>query len=365
MYQTSIIIPMWNEEAWVQQAYQQLKKFIEDNKLDAQLVFATDGCTDRTVEIIQELQKKDPSLINFNHTDKLGRGKALRYCFHNLDTPYLIYMDSDLATDINHIPQLIQYLDGGSDVVTGSRLMEESSVKRSKKRDLFSRVYNLSCRLAFGSKLHDHQCGFKAFRRDSLIKFIDEVENNGWFWDTELLLRAQRMKLKVKEFPVVWTDRDETASKVNVWKDAKNMGWNLIQLRWKLLPLSLQQFVKFCIVGAVNTLITLLVLFILDSTIGRGQFGYPFAYGVGAINSYIWNKFITFQQKQVTKRTPIQFILFFILALGGMFVYSYTALFFEEIVGFHYAIASIAGTIVNFLIQFLISKFVVFRKYLE
>jgi putative flippase GtrA len=181
----------------------------------------------------------------------------------------------------------------------------------------------------------------------------------------ELLLRAQRMKLKIKEFPVVWIDRDETASKVNVWKDAKNMGWNLIQLRWKILPLSLQQFIKFSIVGVFNTLITLLILFILDSTIGRGQFGYPFAYGVGAINSYIWNKLITFRQKQVSKRTPIQFILFFVLALCGLFIYSYTALFFEEVVGFHYAIASIVGTISNFLIQFLISKFVVFRKYLE
>jgi glycosyltransferase involved in cell wall biosynthesis len=361
-FKYSIIIPMWNEEKWVEKTYNLLKTYIIEQKIPAQLIFATDGCTDNTVQIIQQLQKKDSELLLFNHEEKLGRGRALNIAIKNLQTPYIIYMDSDLATKLNHIYDLTSALVDGADVVTGSRLMKDSVCVRSKKRSIFSKVFNILTRLVFKSKLNDHQCGFKAFRRESLLPFLDEIIDKGWFWDTELLLRAQRRGLKVVEFPITWEDRDAEESKVNVWKDAKNMGLKIIKLRWILLPDSLKQLIKFGTVGITNTLITIFTLFLLDVTIGRGEFGYSFAYLIGGINSYIWNKTFTFNQKKFSKSSTIQFIIFFIFAVLGLLIYSNIATLLEKALNFHYVFASIGGTIFNFLIQFMINKYIIFRK---
>jgi len=359
---TSIIVPMWNEESWVEQAYEEIKRVIQEENLDAQIVFATDGCTDRTVEIIEGLQKKDPSLILFNYPGKLGRGLALKRAFNKIDTPYVIYMDSDLATDLKHLPQMIARLDKGADIVTGSRLMKGAECVRSSKRNWFSRVYNLMARFLFRSKIHDHQCGFKGFNRDKIMKTLSQVRSNGWFWDAEILLRGQKNGLNVEEFPVRWNDRVEQASKVNVWKDAKNMGFELIQLRIDLLPDSLMQMMTFAGVGVSNTLISMLTLFILESTVGRGDWGYYFAYAVGIINSFILNRKFTFKEKGVTKRTYVQFGGFVGVYLIGMIIYSEAAKFIEVSFGLFYLYAALAATFIEFIFTFTMSKLAIFRK---
>jgi len=359
---TSIIIPMWNEESWVEQAYDRIRQVIKEENLDAQIVFATDGCTDRTVEIIEELQKKDPSLILFNYPEKLGRGRALRRAFVKVDTPYVIYMDSDLATDLRHLPQLIAKLDEGADIVTGSRLIKGSKCVRSTKRNWFSRVYNLMARFLFRSKIHDHQCGFKGFNRQNIMPTLRQVRSNGWFWDAEILLRGQKAGLNVVEIPIVWKDREEAASKVNVWKDAKNMGTELIQLRIDMLPESLVQMMSFATVGVSNTLVTLLTLFILESTIGRGDWGYYFAYSVGIVNSFILNRRFTFKEKGITKRTFGQFGGFIGVYLIGMIIYSETARIIENAFGFFYLYAALGATFVEFLFTFTMSKLAIFRE---
>jgi glycosyltransferase involved in cell wall biosynthesis len=358
----SIVIPMWNEEAWVEQAYQRIKRAINENKLDAQIVFATDGCTDRTVEIIEEIQKKDSSVILFNHPTKLGRGRALKRAFKKVDTEYIVYMDSDLATDMKHLSQLIGHLDNGADIVTGSRLMKGSECKRSRKRNTFSRVYNFLARFLFQSKMHDHQCGFKGFNRMKILEVLDDVKSNGWFWDAEILLRGQKEGLEVVEFPVSWSDREDESSKVNLWKDARDMGIELLQLRLELLPKSLTQMISFAGVGVTNTLISLIALWILENTIGRGDWGYYIAYMAGIINSFILNRKFTFNEKGVTKRTFGQFAGFIAMYLAAMIIYSETAKFLELALGFFYLFAAIASTAVEFIFTFTISKAVIFRK---
>ncbi|MHA2142877.1 MAG: glycosyltransferase [Candidatus Thorarchaeota archaeon] len=359
---TSIVIPMWNEEAWVEQAYQRVTKAINENKLDAQIVFATDGCTDRTVGIIQAIQKKDSSVILYNHPTKLGRGRALKRAFKKVDTPYIVFMDSDLATDLKHLPQLIDHLDKGADIVTGSRLMKGSECKRSRKRNTFSRVYNFLARFLFRSKIHDHQCGFKGFNRTKILKVLDDVKSNGWFWDAEILLRGQKEGLEVVEFPVSWSNREDDSSKVNLWKDARRMGIELLLLRVEFLPMSLMQMLSFAGVGVSNTLISLATLWILENTIGRGDWGYYFAYAIGIINSFILNRKFTFREKGVSKRTFGQFAGFVAMYLAAMIIYSETARFLEVTLGFFYLFAALASTAVEFIFTFTMSKVVIFRK---
>lgn len=358
---TSIVVPMWNEEAWVEHAYHEIKNVIEKYNLDAQIVFATDGCTDRTVEIIENLQKSDPSLILFNDPNRLGRGLALKRVFAWVKTPYVVYMDSDLATDLRHLPQIISYLDEGADIVTGSRLMKNSECVRSQKRDTFSRVYNFLARLLFQSKLQDHQCGFKGFNRRSIMKTLRNVKSNGWFWDTEILIRGQKDGLKIVEFPIRWTDRAEDASKVNVWKDAKNMGTELALLRIHLLSKGLMQMMSFAIIGVSNTLIALTTLWILQSTIGRGSWGYAFAYALGIVNSFILNRRFTFEERGVSSRTFGELTGFIVLNVIAMVFYSIIATFLEKSLSFFYLWSGLITTFIIFMFTFVVSKLAIFK----
>lgn len=358
----SIVVPMWNEESWVETAYQEIRNIIRKNNLDAQIVFATDGCTDRTVEIIQDLQKRDSSLILFNESNKLGRGLALTKAFQKLYTPYIAFMDGDLAADVRHLPKLIEHLDSGGDIVTGSRLMKNSECVRNHRRDMFSRVYNLMARFLFRSKIHDHQCGFKGFNRIKIQKILGEIKSRGWFWDAEILLRGQKAGLKVIEFPIRWCDRHPKASKVKLWKDAKNMGIELLKLRIDLLPRSFFQALSFAGVGITNTLVTLTTLFLLENTIGRGDWGYYFAYSLGIINSFILNRKFTFNQKRVTLRTSGQFMGFVGVYFAAMVIYSETARILEANLGIFYLYAALIGTIVDFVFTFTISKLAIFRE---
>jgi putative flippase GtrA len=359
---TSIVIPMWNEESWVEHAYNEVNKAIQKYNLDAQIVFATDGCTDRTVEIIQELQKKDPSLILFNDPNRLGRGLALKRVFAGIDTPFVVYMDTDLATDLQHLPQLISYLEKGADIVTGSRLMKESECVRSQKRNTFSLVYNFLARFLFRSKIKDHQCGFKGFNRKAIMKTLHKVRSNGWFWDTEILIRGQKNGLNIVEFPVRWTDRAEEASKVNVWKDAKNMGTELALLRIQLFPKGILQMMSFAAIGVSNTTISLVVLWILENTIGRGNWGYAFAYAVGIVNSFVLNRRFTFEERGVSGRTFGQFASFVVLNVIALIAYSEIATFLEQSLGVFYLWSALITTLMIFVFTFLVSKLAIFRR---
>ena len=143
------------------------------------------------------------------------------------------YLDVDLATDMIHLPVLINaVLEEGYDFATGSRLMPQSKAERSSKRFIASKSYNLIVRLLLGSRLYDHQCGFKAFKRGPILQLLDEVKDNHWFWDTEILVLGQIHGYKIKEIPVKWKESDST--KVNILKDTKDMGRQILRLWWDL-----------------------------------------------------------------------------------------------------------------------------------
>jgi glycosyltransferase AglD len=145
----------------------------------------------------------------------------------------LCYIDVDLATDMSYLEKLVRAVStDGYDFATGSRIMPESDAKRPFKREFASKGYNSLVRLLLHSKLYDHQCGFKAFSRGPLFELLDEIENQHWFWDTELLVRAQHHGYRVLEFPVYW--RHGGSSKVNFAKDIVGMGSEIFRLWWEL-----------------------------------------------------------------------------------------------------------------------------------
>ncbi len=229
----SVVFPAYNEADVLEDTIQKVIQKLDNFSDSYEIIIAEDGSTDGTNKLAATLAKKDPHIMHIHGINRLGRGIALRNSFKKSRGKTLIYMDLDLATDLDHLKELISAINlDGFDVATGSRLLPESKVDRSWTRHIASSSYNLMVRILLGSKIKDHQCGFKSFRREPLLLLLNEVEANHWFWDTEILVRANLRGLKIKEIPVLWRSGKET--KVRLIEDSLSMFWQALSLWWKI-----------------------------------------------------------------------------------------------------------------------------------
>jgi len=227
-----VVLPVYNEVRSLKRAVEETVYFLVRIGLDFEVIIAEDGSTDGTAELAESISALDPRVKCFSHGDRLGRGRALTEAFRRSEGSVLVYMDVDLATELRFLEPLIEAVFEGYDMVTGSRALPQSRVSRSMKRGVTSLVYNSFVRLLLGSDIHDHQCGFKAFRRETLLKVLDKVRAKHWFWDTEILVLATRMGLSVNEVPISWREGEKT--KVNLFRDFIDMGFQTLKLWWRL-----------------------------------------------------------------------------------------------------------------------------------
>jgi hypothetical protein len=225
----SIVLPAYNEAKRLRGAVEEVIKAAEKTGYDFEIIIAEDGSKDGTDRIAAELAASNPRIKHLHSDERLGRGRALMNAFSKASGDVVVYMDVDLATDLSHLKELVDaIIVEGYDFSTGSRLMKESQTDRPAKREIASRGYNFLVRLFLGSKLHDHQCGFKAFRRDLILELGKEVRDNHWFWDTEVLVLAQKRGYRVKEIPVRWKHGGET--KVAFGKDILYMFSQILRM---------------------------------------------------------------------------------------------------------------------------------------
>jgi putative flippase GtrA len=146
------------------------------------------------------------------HLAEKGRGRALKRVWSTSDSDVLVYMDVDLSTDLAALlPLVAPLVSGHSDLAIGSRLTRHARVTRGMKRELISRSYNLILRSALRARFSDAQCGFKAVRRDAARELLPLVEDDAWFFDTELLVVAERAGLRIHEVPVDWVDDPDSS----------------------------------------------------------------------------------------------------------------------------------------------------------
>ncbi len=228
-----MVLPAYNEAANIEKAVFVTAETLSKITDHFEIIIAEDGSTDGTDRIASDLSKQYAYVVHLHSDKRQGRGKALSRAFKAASGEILCYIDVDLATDMKYLEKLVRAVSTDSyDFATGSRMMRESDAKRPFKREFASRGYNFLVRLFLRSKLYDHQCGFKAFRREALFELLDEIENEHWFWDTEVLVRAQHRGYRVAEFPVYW--RHGGSSKVNMAKDVKGMGSEIFRL-WREL----------------------------------------------------------------------------------------------------------------------------------
>jgi uncharacterized membrane protein YbhN (UPF0104 family) len=233
--EVSVVLPAYNEADTIEQTVsitlETLASFLPEDAYE--VIVAEDGCSDRTPEIATRLADEDSRIRHVHSDDRLGRGGALEYAFDQADGETLVYFDTDLATDISHLEELVNAVRvDGYDVATGSRWMPENRADRPAKRGIPSFGYNTLVRTVLRSDLKDHQCGFKAFDRQALEALLPLVQDEHWFWDTELLVKAQRNGYRVKEFAVDWTPKGD--SKVDIVRDVFGMGSQILRTFWEL-----------------------------------------------------------------------------------------------------------------------------------
>jgi putative flippase GtrA len=202
-----IVIPVFNEEADLGPCVRRLHRHLSDSFPYAfRITVADNASTDATPAVAAALSAELPGVEVLRLAEK-GRGRALKRAWSASDAPVLAYMDVDLSTDLNALlPLVAPLLSGHSDLSIGSRLARGSRVVRGPKREFISRSYNRILRTALSARFSDAQCGFKAIRRDVAEQLLPLVEDTGWFFDTELLVLAQRAGLRIHEVPVDWID---------------------------------------------------------------------------------------------------------------------------------------------------------------
>ena len=235
MVKIIISLPAYNEEFLIYDSSVKLRNFCEKNlwNYDWKIIIADNNSADRTADMAKKLEKESDGKIIYKFIPQKGKGLAIRESWKNFDADFYIFMDADMATDLSALPVLIKELENGDDLVIGSRFIKGSSTKRTLARKTTSKVFSILTRLIFGLKIKDYPCGFKGADKNVINKILPLVENNAFFFDTELVIRSAMGGMKIKEIPVIWQDRDKTASKsrVNVLKVTKEYLRELLKLK--------------------------------------------------------------------------------------------------------------------------------------
>jgi glycosyltransferase involved in cell wall biosynthesis len=229
--EVTAIIPVYNDRESLERALPVSVGVLSTISPSFEIIVAEDGSTDGSAEIVTEFSRADSRIRLLHNDQRQGRGRALNRAIREAQGSIVCYFDVDLATDMQHLPELIGAIRDGCDMATGSRLMPDSDIVRTGGREIASRSYNFLVRLFLSSTIFDHQCGFKAFNRERILTIIPTVRDTHWFWDTELLVRGQRKGFRVKEFAVRWRAGKGTTVKA---RDIFSMGRAILRLWWQI-----------------------------------------------------------------------------------------------------------------------------------
>lgn len=230
-----ITIPVRNEAQTLFDNVMRLSKGLTGSGIRYKLSIAEDGSTDDTPSEIAKLQATMPDLIVTSSPTRLGRGLALRRLWSQLDADIFAFIDADLAAGPEALVRVLSEIQNGADVVTGSRYCLGARVRRPPVREWVSRSYNAMVRFWFKDDILDHQCGLKAFTRDSKNRLMKMALEDSWAWDTEVLVLAVRSGMIVREVPVDWVEyRLKRTPFRRLLSDIRLHGLSLIRLKGRI-----------------------------------------------------------------------------------------------------------------------------------
>ena len=259
-----IVVPVYNEAAQLARRITELRDFLNASFPFRALVTVVDNAsTDGTFEVATELAAHQPGVAAM-HLSRKGRGHALRTAWSTSSAPVVAYMDVDLSTSLTALlPLVAPLLSGHRDVAIGSRLARGAHVVRGPKRELISRTYNLLLKCVLRGRFSDAQCGFKALRADAARQLLPLVEDDAWFFDTELLVIAERIGLRIHEVPVDWVDDPDSRVQIartalddlrGMWRMARHRQTGGATSSPVVRQVATDQLLRFAGVGVVSTL---------------------------------------------------------------------------------------------------------------
>jgi putative flippase GtrA len=335
-----VVIPVYNEEVDLGPAVMRLHNYLSTRiPLTFRITIADNASTDGTASIADQLAA-ELTHVRSIHLPEKGRGRALKAVWAASEASVLAYMDVDLSTDLDALlPLVAPLISGHSDVAIGTRLHRGARVVRGSKREFISRCYNLILRGALSARFSDAQCGFKAIRADVAHQLLPLVEDTGWFFDTELLILAERSGLRIHEVPVDWVDDPD--SRVDIISTAKadlrgvlRMGralatgaLPLAEVRHQLgraplepatpgVPAGMtRQVVRFAAIGIISTL-AYLVLFLFLRSMTGAQVANLLALALTAVGNTAANRRLTFGVRGRGGAVKHQFQGFGVFLLG-------------------------------------------------
>ncbi|MBV8993796.1 MAG: bifunctional glycosyltransferase family 2/GtrA family protein [Pseudonocardiales bacterium] len=337
-----IVIPVYNEETDLEPCVRRLHAHLAaEMPYPFQITVTDNASTDTTLEIANRLATEFPA-VRVVHMPEKGRGRALRAVWSTSHATVLAYMDVDLSTDLAALlPLIAPLLSGHSDLAIGTRLHRGSRVVRGVKREFISRSYNLMLRHTLSTRFSDAQCGFKAIRREVAEHLLPLVEDNAWFFDTELLVLAERSGLRIHEVPVDWIDDPNSSVHIvsTAMADIRGMArlarafatgaLPVHELRTQLgraplepatpgVPAGLtRQVIRFGVIGVCSTVAYLLLFLLLRDPLGA-QGANALTLLITAIANTALNRRFTFGvvgRQQMTRHQMLGLIVFG-LALG-------------------------------------------------
>jgi glycosyltransferase involved in cell wall biosynthesis len=225
-----VVIPVYNEEEALPESIPALYNYLTEYfPYRWSIVIADNASTDATPSVAEKLAARYPR-VSVLHLEEKGRGRALKAVWSASEADIVAYMDVDLSTNLwSFLPLVAPLATGHSDVAIGSRLLKGATVTRQWRREVISRCYNLLVKAMFGNGFSDAQCGFKALKRAAAEELLPEVEDNEWFFDTELLLAAEERGYRISEVPVDWIE--DLDSRVDVASTALEDVKGLLRVR--------------------------------------------------------------------------------------------------------------------------------------
>jgi glycosyltransferase involved in cell wall biosynthesis len=228
-----LVIPVLNEHHVLERSILTVREFLSGYpQYRWRIVIVDNGSTDGTDQVAHSLVSRFPE-VKFVQLPLRGRGRALRQAWTQSEADVMCYTDVDLSTELPALPKMVRAIvEDGYQVSTGSRLMKESHTVRGFKREFISRSYNLFVKAVLLTSFSDAQCGFKAVSRKAVADLVPQIEDQSWFFDTELLVLAEKQGYPIKDIPVTWVEDDDSRVKIvkTAWEDIKGV----FRLRWKL-----------------------------------------------------------------------------------------------------------------------------------
>ncbi|HVP04208.1 MAG TPA: dolichyl-phosphate beta-glucosyltransferase [Dehalococcoidia bacterium] len=237
MPKVDVVVPVYNEEKALPKSIPELRAFLRGGSFpyEWRIVIADNASIDETPAVSRKLEDEYPGEVTYVRIERKGRGYALKKTWGESTADVMSYMDVDLSTGLEAFPPLIKAIaEEGYGVSTGSRLAPNAQVERSLKRTVLSRGYNLIIKAMMWTRFSDAQCGFKAISREVAQRVLPLIQDNNWFFDTELLVLAEKMGYKIKDVPVRWVEDPDTRVKIGatvsedlrgLWRMRRERPW--------------------------------------------------------------------------------------------------------------------------------------------